>query len=281
LTPRRLKPGGISCGPSCGLQPRDVSSAEPARLERFGPKGGRTTADESIRGFRLGDMAPPGRPYVALNMIASADGKATLGGRAGALGDQADREVFHHLRTQADAVMIGARTVAIEGYRRLVRDPTLREKRRKEGLAADPLACVVSGRLELPRELPLLEDESSRVVIVTAASGELDGRRAAQVEYLRTPTPPRLAPALARLRSDYGIRSILCEGGPTLNATLLAEGLVDELFLSIAPTLVGSADAATIVGGPPLPRPVGLEVLSGLKSDNHLFLRYRVAGRES
>ncbi len=60
---------------------------------------------------------------------------------------------------------------------------------------------------------------------------------------------------MARLREEHGIRSVLSEGGPTLNSFMLAAGLVDELFLSLSPQLVGGAHALTIVAGRELPKP--------------------------
>ena len=238
---------------------------------------GSITPSEAASELRLGDMAPPDRPYLVLNMVSTADGKATIEGRTGAIGNEADRQLFNHLRTQADAVMAGSRTVAIERYGRIVRDPALRETRRREGLEPDPLACLVSGRLALPGDVPLLQDPHSRVVIVTSSLDELPGC-AARVEYLRLePGTRQLAPALRRLRSDHGVRSVLCEGGPTLNSTLLREGLVDELFLSLAPKLVGGSRGSTIVAGEQgLPGTVELDLLSSLEAQGHLFLRYRV-----
>lgn len=209
-------------------------------------------------------------------MVSTADGKATIEGRAGPIGNEADRQLFHHLRTQADAVMVGSRTIAIERYGRLVRDPALRDKRRREGLEADPLACVVSGRLDLPSDVPLFHDPHSRVVIVTSSKEELP-RSAAAMDYVRLePGSRRLAPALRRLRTHHGVRSVLCEGGPTLNSALLAEGLVDELFLSLAPKLAGGSLAPTIVAGSSLPEPTELDMVAALEADGHLFLRYRV-----
>ena len=69
---------------------------------------------------------------------------------------------------------------------------------------------------------------------------------------------------------------MLCEGGPTLNAQLLLEGLVDELFLSLSPKLVGGADALTIVAGDPLPEAVDLDLVWSLESEGYLVNRYRV-----
>lgn len=248
------------------------------RLDRLHPPGGPVTPDEAASGLGLGELAPPDRPYVAVNMVSTADGKVVLDGRAGGIGDDADRALFHQLRTQADAVMMGAGTLRAERYGRLVRDPELRAKREREGLSADPLAVVVSGRLALTPEIPLLQAAEQRVVVLTGPAGpEVDGA-AARIDYLRAPeTRLELAPLLRRLREEHGVRSILCEGGPTLNAALLAEGLVDELFLSLAPKLIGGSHPLTAVAGQPLPDPAEMRLVSVLHAGSSLFLRYRLA----
>jgi riboflavin-specific deaminase-like protein len=256
----------------------------PVRLAALLPGGPPLTPDEASTGLRLGELAPPGRPHLALNMVASADGKATLGGRTAGLGGRPDRELFHGLRTQVDAVMVGAGTARVERYGRIVRDPARREKREREGLARDPLACVVSARLAGLEDLPLLADPEQRVVVVTGGEGSL-GPVAAPVEYVRAPSRGGagasldLVVALRELRERHDVRSILCEGGPTLNAALLHADLVDELFLSLAPKLAGGADALTIVAGAALPEPTELELVRVLESGGELFLRLRVAGR--
>jgi riboflavin biosynthesis pyrimidine reductase len=79
---------------------------------------------------------------------------------------------------------------------------------------------------------------------------------------------------LRELRIQHGVRSILCEGGPTLNGVLLAQGLVDELFLSLAPKLAGGPAPLTIVEGVALPDPEDMELTWLLESGGHLFLRY-------
>jgi riboflavin biosynthesis pyrimidine reductase len=102
------------------------------------------------------------------------------------------------------------------------------------------------------------------------------------VDYLRSESGPiDLRPLLERLRSEYGVRSVLCEGGPTLNASLLPYGLVDELFLTISPSLAGGADALTIVAGAPLPELAELELVWALEEGSELYLRYRIRGARS
>ena len=78
------------------------------------------------------------RPYLALNMVSTPDGKATVDGRTRAISSETDRELFHDLRTQADAVMAGAGPSATERYGRIVKNDELRAKRGARGAGARP-----------------------------------------------------------------------------------------------------------------------------------------------
>jgi riboflavin-specific deaminase-like protein len=260
-------------------EPVEGRVGEP-RFHRMLPDPEPITAAQATAGLALGERARTDRPYLVLNMVATADGRVTVAGRAGPLGSAADHALFHQLRLEVDAVMVGAGTARIEHYGRLVRDPEHRARRRANGLAADPLGCLVSQRLDLPpSDVPLLADPQSTVVVITAADREIEGA-GARVEYLRSPgATVDLPGALRTLRTRYDVRSLLCEGGPTLNATLLALGLVDELFLSLAPKLAGGLDPLTIVSGPSPADPLELELVSVLESGGYLFLRYAVGGR--
>ena len=88
------------------------------RLERLHPSPASVTPQELVAGLELGSRATAERPYLVLNMVSSLDGKATLEGRTQALSGEADRALFHELRTQADAVMVGAGTARSERYGR-------------------------------------------------------------------------------------------------------------------------------------------------------------------
>jgi 5-amino-6-(5-phosphoribosylamino)uracil reductase len=133
------------------------------------------SADEVVRGLTFGEWAPPHRPYLVLNMLTTVDGRVTLDGRAGPIGNDADRELFDRMRTLTDAVMVGANTATVEGYHRLVSNPLRRKERADRGLSPDPLAVLVSARLSVPATLPLLQDPGSRVVIITASNSPLVG----------------------------------------------------------------------------------------------------------
>jgi riboflavin-specific deaminase-like protein len=237
------------------------------------PERAATSPEELASNMRLHELAPAGRPYLGINMVSSLDGKATLDWRTKGLSSDVDRRLFHHLRTQADAVMVGAGTAREERYGRMTKNDELRQKRQNEGLVPDALAVVVSGRLDLPADLPLLNEPEQRVVIATGSDATIE-RLGDQVEYARVGDDlPRL---MAYLHEKHGVRSVLCEGGPTLNSFLFAAGLVDELFLTMTPKVLAGAAALTIVAGRELVEPVELDLVSVAEADGELYTRWRI-----
>jgi riboflavin biosynthesis pyrimidine reductase len=265
--------------------PQQQAQRPPVRFATLSPPGPEVELDGLLERLDLvsrSDSEARRRPYTLLNMVSTADGRATLEGRSGAIGDDGDKLLFHGLRTLVDAVMVGAGTLRAERYRRLVRDADALAARRARGLSEQPLACVVSGRLALDESIPLLADADSRVAVLTASQASLPAGCRARVEYVRDARDGQLdlPAAFAALRSRLGVRTLLCEGGPHLNAHLLAAGLVDELFLSLAPTLAGGdamSESLRIVSGLDLDPPVAMRLLSAYEHGSHLFLRYAIA----
>ena len=180
--------------------------------------------------------------------------------------------MLQRLRTRVDAVMIGAGTMRSERYGRMVSDAQFRAYRERTELAHDPLAVIVSNRLELPWDATLFTDGGGRVVVFTA-SEEDPPETATPVTCVRHPDGVDLAVALEWLRREQGVRSVLCEGGPTLHGRLREAGLADELFLTTAPKLAGG-EAPRILEGA-LPEVAELELAWLLEADGELFARYR------
>jgi riboflavin-specific deaminase-like protein len=231
-----------------------------------------TSPEELASNLDLRSLAPPGRPYLGLNMVSSLDGKATLDWRTKGLSTEVDRRLFHHLRTQADAVMVGAGTVREERYGRITKNDELRQKRVNQGMVPDALAVIVSGRLDLPPDLPILNEPEQRVVIATASEDEIPGVTG-DIEYARTGDDlPRL---MAYLHDRHGVQSVLCEGGPTLNSHLFAANLVDELFLTLNPKILSGASALTIVAGRELVEPAEPTLVSVAEHESELYTRWR------
>jgi riboflavin biosynthesis pyrimidine reductase len=248
--------------------------AEAPVLERLFPAGPPGRVPERLAALRPRERAGDDRPFIYLNMVSTADGRAAFDGRAAALGDDADLAMLLELRSLADAVLIGTGTVRAEGYDELVRAPERRARRAAEGLPETPLAVVASRGFDLPWDAGLFAAAGQPVLVYAGAPGRVPPSVAAPVEVVRLEDPGPAAVA-ADLRRR-GIRALLCEGGPTLNRALLAAGLVDELFLTLAPLLTGDEAEPTIVAGGRLAAAAPLALEWILRSGDELFLRYAV-----
>jgi riboflavin-specific deaminase-like protein len=243
-------------------------------LEQLFPERRPVELREAYADLGLNELGPDFRPYVVANMIATVDGRATVKGRTADISSDADHELFLDLRTQVDAVMAGTATIAIEGYGPMIRSPERKEQRRALGLEPVPLAVTASRSMELPVHAPLFQDPDSRILVLTSSERPAPAAPA-KVTVERLPGPELdLAEAMKRLRGSHGVRSILLEGGPTLLAAMVAAGVVDELFLTLAAKLVGPGGEVGLLEGTALTEPVALELQSLLRDDSYLYLRY-------
>jgi 2,5-diamino-6-(ribosylamino)-4(3H)-pyrimidinone 5'-phosphate reductase len=235
----------------------------------------------------------PTRPWVLVNMAVSADGKVDDAARRGArISGPDDTARVDRLRAGSDAVMVGGHTLLAEDPRLTVRNPVLVEARREAGRSAQPAKVAVVSRIDvpgkadaLPADSRFLGDGGGRVIVhtTTQTSSEavtwLEGR---SVEVSVHQGPRVDLPAMLGDLADDGVELVLVEGGGTLVAALLADRLVDEIQLAVAPIILGGEEAPTPVEGPGLTRDqaVGLELLDAMPDqDGGIVLRYRV-GRE-
>jgi len=246
---------------------------ETNRVQRLLPDPGETTVAEQLHTLDLKPLALPERPYLILNFATTLDGRAAIQGRSGAIGSKVDTEVLQRLRTRVDAVMIGAGTMRAERYGRIVSDPDLRAYRERTLLTHDPLAVLISNRFELPWDAPLFTDGGGQVVVFTASEEE-PPETATPVSVVRHPEGVELSAALKWLLDERGVKSVLCEGGPTLHGRLREEDLADELFLTIAPKLAAGEGPHILEGA--LPDVVDLELAWLLEHEGELFARYRL-----
>ncbi|HYH87894.1 MAG TPA: dihydrofolate reductase family protein [Solirubrobacteraceae bacterium] len=216
-------------------------------LERIWPDRAATTPDELI------GPAPAG-PHVAAVMVSSLDGRAAVAGSSRPLGGPVDLQLLLALRRRSDALLVGPATVRAEGY--------------------GPLPCpavLVSRTLDLPWEAGLFQAPGQRVLVYTHAQTD-PPPVAAAVEVVPL---VELGAVLADLRGR-GLESVLCEGGPRLNRALIADGLLDELFLTLSPLVTADDSQPAIVMGGALPEPARLALRSVATADGELYLRYSV-----
>lgn len=237
-------------------------------LARLGAVG--TDDLASLHRDLLKPPAHAGRPHVALNFIMTADGRVTFEGRA-EIGTRTDRELMFHLRSLADAVMIGAGTLRVDPFA-----PSTK------GRDPQPIAVVVSRTAALPLENRFFRHPGPRLVATTTRAtpaAVLALREAgAEVEAFGE-TEVDLAALLAAVRAR-GARFLLCEGGPTLAGELLAAELVDELFLTHATLISAEPTARRLFEGPRPARTVGVErvTLHG-SADGERYERSRISYR--
>jgi riboflavin biosynthesis pyrimidine reductase len=215
------------------------------------------------------------RPYVLLNMVASADGATVVSGKTRALGSAGDRRLFLLLRTLVDVVLVGAETVRAEGYGPVRADATAQQRRVAAGLAPLPRIAVCTRRLDLDWSSAFFTD-GPRPFVIAPANADADrlARAAGVADVITTPGPRVDLPSALRQIRAAGVTTVLCEGGPALNAQMVEANIVDELCLTISPVLVGAGGGATIVGDARLARMVGMTLTSVLEEEGFLFLRY-------
>ena len=227
-------------------------------------------------------------PFVFINMAMTADGKIATANRAvHSFGSPRDLEHLYELRATADAVMCGARTVAISQTILGNGGEKFRHRRVRRGLAAFPLRVVVSGSGTIDPEARLFQKQFSPVVVLTtrrAPAKKLRQLRAVAAEVKVFPGMEINFPAALRwLREKWNIRRLLCEGGGELNDALFRAGLVDELHLTVCPKIFGGRHAPTIADGEGVEKltdAARLELKSARSIGDELFLVFRQQGRQ-
>ncbi|MFD2396069.1 pyrimidine reductase family protein [Prauserella oleivorans] len=184
------------------------------------------------------------RPWIQANFVSSADGAVTVDDRSEGLSSPADKRVFLLGRDLADVILVGAGTVLAETYKGAKPGPERMERRRRHGLADTPPIAIVTGRCTIRPYDPVVTDTRVPPIILTTEAAPAERRKAladagAEVVVLGEHTVD--LPAAVAMLGERGLRRIDCEGGPHLFGTLIAEDLVDELCLTVAPLLAGAA----------------------------------------
>ncbi|MGW0433083.1 pyrimidine reductase family protein [Micromonospora sp. NPDC003197] len=212
-------------------------------------------------------------PHLRINFVSSLDGAVTIDGYSAGLSSEPDKRVFGILRMVCDALLVGAGTLRIEGYRALRLDPRRRAWRQTHGLPEYPTLVVVSGSLDLDPTLAAFTDAPVRPLVLTCASATAPPGLSDVADLVRCGTDRvDLAAGLAEMHRR-GLHQVLCEGGPLLFGSLTAADLVDEVCLTVAPILAGPG-AGRITAGPLSP-PRDLTLRHALATpDGTLLLRY-------
>jgi len=225
--------------------------------------------------------AYPRESWLRANFVASADGAAYIDGLSGGLSSADDKRVFGILRVLADVILVGAGTARDEEYKPARRRDSLASLR--EGRTAAPPIALVTRALGLNLSSSLFADAApeSRTMVITCAASDAELRaetaKVADV-IVAGDEAVDLAAAVDEL-ARRGLTRVLCEGGPRLFGDLSAAGLVDELCLSLSPTLAGPGAGRIISGGHAAARPLTLRQVIAA-DDGFLFCRYFAQDQE-
>ncbi len=234
-------------------------------------------------------------PWTILNMVQSLDGGVTSDDVSADLGSPADQEIFRTLRSLADVILVGAETVRKENYGPPKLTADLRAQRESRGQRPLPEMAVISASLKLDPASRLFEDGHRPIIftcpgdrhnsheakrrslseiaeVIVLEGSEANESSEAAIDLAAGDFPAVDLSAVRKTLSEKGHKVILCEGGPTLNAQLVAHDLIDEFCISVSPTFVGGKPLHLLEGTPLLNK--NLTLLSVATDDALIFLRY-------
>jgi len=221
------------------------------------------------------------RPFVFINVAMTADGKIDTFQRQGsAISSARDKDRVDRLRAEADAVMVGGKTLLDEDPKLTVKSEALRAERLERGLSPNPIKVGVVTEARLKPDSDFLNTGPADIVIFTTRwtskhHVSLLMSRGVDV-YVDESEKVNLPKALETLK-QIGVERLMVEGGATLNFELLRLGLVDEVTAYVAPMIFGGANAPTMVAGSGLERseaiPLKLESTEAWE-DGGVYLKY-------
>ncbi len=221
------------------------------------------------------------RPHVAVNMAMSLDGKISSYRREHlTLGTEHDRRLMDELRSRVDAVIVGSGTVKWDGFPVLIRYKDLAENRASRGLAPHPVNITMSTGLDFPTTRDFFQNtETQKIVFTTSAAPDKRVKlfsKFAEVVVLpgRTLSPTKVLQHLQKRK----FKKVLLEGGGALHFAFARENVVDDIYITLTPRLIGGATAPTTLDGKGFlaAEQIGLKLVSTRRVADELFLKYSV-----
>jgi len=221
------------------------------------------------------------RPFVVATFAMTVDGKVTTKNLSPV--DFTSREDKLHLfrqRALADAVLIGHTSLKRDNVR-LGLPAEMQENRVKRGQSRCPLRVIISNEGRIDHRLKIFESDVSPIIIFSTKRMPRKYEQALEKKatlHLSNSKHVDLAAMLETLRKKYGVRTVACEGGPTLFRSLLEQGLIDRLNLTIAPYMFGGAKAPTLTGVSKkfLPASVNCLLIDMRTIGDECFLTYQI-----
>jgi 2,5-diamino-6-(ribosylamino)-4(3H)-pyrimidinone 5'-phosphate reductase len=222
------------------------------------------------------------RPYTIINAVGTLDGRGAVDGRSTPIGSAVDHRLMRNIRACMDAVLVGAGTLRSENLSLTV-DDTLAKRRKALGLREQPLSVILTRCGDIPTDRRIFHTSKENVLVFAGAEDGLENAAKlsdlATVQVLASKGFLEPEKVLETLAKEFGVRRLLVEGGPRVNRSFVEGRLVDEVFLTLAPKIIGG-DSRSLIEGAPLPT---LErgapsLISIHLSNSELYLRYRMQG---
>lgn len=191
-----------------------------------------------------------------------------------------DKLRLRQIRALGDAILVGRKTAEIDHMSLCLHDAELQNQRSLRGLPSQPLRAILSPSGSISPSAKVFSSPGSPILLFSS-----DSMPPAQQSFFRqiphlslfTPASFSLSSVLSSLYSEFAVHTLICEGGPTLFLSLLAMDAIDEIYLTIAPFLVGGSLAPSLTGSSllPLTIPHAFSLVESSSSDNETFLHYR------
>jgi riboflavin-specific deaminase-like protein len=218
------------------------------------------------------------RPLVTVHFAVTVDGKVSTRGHTPAqFTSTRDKKRLLQVRSENDAVLVARGTLETDRMALGLPDPALRNERLRHGASEEPLRVIVSASGDISLDLPIFQNPGAPIVLYTTSKipalkrAELEGRVAVHeagkeevdLHYL-----------MSHLLSHYQVRTVVCEGGPTLVKSLAKVDLIDRIILTVAAKLFGGRLAPTLTGLPSdfLPASRHFRLVNHEIGDNEFYL---------
>lgn len=222
------------------------------------------------------------RPRVIANFAITADGKvSTRNFSPTGFTSSNDKKRLREIRALGDAILAGANTVANDQMSMGLSSPSFRKERKRRMQAAEPLRIIVSNRGHIDLSWKVFHSGTAPIVVFTTQriSEKKREELAPLVDlWIFEEASVDLNKVLRILRKDYGVKTLVCEGGPSLLRTMLEIGAVDELRLTWAPLIFGGTLAPGLSGLPGnfLPKSLKARLVDFEAVGDECFLHYRL-----
>jgi len=183
------------------------------------------------------------KPYVILNAAMTLDGKIATRTGSSEISGKEDLIRVHKIRKEVDAIMVGINTV-------LADDPRLTVHKIEAESKDNPIRIVVDSKGRVPLNFRILNDDAPTIIAVTEnADSQNIKELEKKVTVLKCGKDRVNLKSLMKELADMGIKTLMLEGGSTLNYSMLENGLVDEVRVCVAPMIAGGKNAKTLVDG--------------------------------